>query len=455
MANTASLGGRTEMAGLLAKSNELQKRILFVLGALIVFRLGTHIPVPGVDALMLAQTTTNPTGGLMDMLNMFTGGAMNRMAVFSLGVMPYITASIIMQLMTFAYPALAELKKEGEMGQRKITQYTRYFTILIAFGQGYAYANGWEMQTATIANETVNLVVTGGLMFKLQTAFTLMTGTMFLMWLGEQITSRGIGQGVSVLIFAGIVAELPAAIYQTIEQMRVGAVASYIGLAVLAVALITIFAVVFVETARRKVLVQYPKRNAMAGGQSEASHMPLKVNMGGVMPAIFASSVLVGIMTIINYYPNSDWAQTMAAWVTPGQPVYMIIFSALLALLSFWWLSVTFNAEDAADNLKKQNGFVPGIRPGKATAEYFTYVLKRITFVGAIYLIIICNLPQVIINQFNIPANAAYLMGGTSLLIIVSVTIDLVEKIQEHLIAQKYQSMMKKSKFKRGAKAGR
>lgn len=452
MAKTASSGGHAEVAGLLAKSNELQKRILFVLGALIVFRLGTHIPVPGVDALTLSQVNSTPTGGLMDMLNMFTGGAMNRMAVFSLGVMPYITASIIMQLMTYAYPALGELKKEGEMGQRKITQYTRYFTILIAFGQGFAYAGNWELQTATIANETVNLIVTGGMMFKLQTAFTLMTGTMFLMWLGEQITSRGIGQGVSVLIFAGIIAELPAAIYQTIEQMRVGAVAGYIGLAVLAIALITIFAVVFVETARRKVLVQYPKRNMMAGGQAEASHMPLKVNMGGVMPAIFASSVLVGVLTIINYYPNAAWAQAMAAWVTPGQPVYMILFSALLALLTFWWLSVTFNAQDAADNLKKQNGFVPGIRPGKATAEYFDYVLKRITFVGAIYLIVICNLPQVIINQFNIPANAAYLMGGTSLLIIVSVTIDLVEKIQEHLIAQKYQSMMKKSKFRRGAK---
>ncbi|MAV28563.1 MAG: preprotein translocase subunit SecY [Legionellales bacterium] len=452
MANTASMGGRSEVAGLLAKSNELQKRILFVLGALIVFRLGTHIPVPGVDALTLSQVNSTPTGGLMDMLNMFTGGAMHRMALFSLGVMPYITASIIMQLMTFAYPTLSELKKEGEMGQRKITQYTRYLTILIAFGQGFAYASNWELQTATIGSETVNLIVTGGILFKLQTAFTLMTGTMFLMWLGEQITSRGIGQGVSVLIFAGIIAELPAAIYQTIEQMRVGAVASYIGLAVLAIALVTIFAVVFVETARRKVLVQYPKRNAMAGQQAEASYLPLKVNMGGVMPAIFASSVLVGIMTIINYYPNADWAQVLAAWVTPGQPVYMVVFSVMLAVLTFWWLSVTFNPEDTADNLKKQNGFVPGIRPGKATAQYFDYVLKRITFVGAAYLIIICNLPQVIINQFNIPANAAYLMGGTSLLIIVSVTIDLVEKIQEHLIAQKYQSMMKKSKFRRNAK---
>lgn len=453
MANTASMGGRSEMAGLLANAGELQKRILFVLGALIVFRLGTHIPVPGVDALTLSQINSAPTGGLMDMLNMFTGGAMNRMAVFSLGVMPYITASIIMQLMTFAYPALSELKKEGEMGQRKITQYTRYLTILISFGQGYAYANGWQTQTATIGSETVNLIVTSGALFKLQTAFTLMTGTMFLMWLGEQITSRGIGQGVSVLIFAGIIAELPAAIYQTIEQMRVGAVATYIGLAVLAIAVITVFAVVFVETARRKVLVQYPKRNMAAGGaQAEASYMPLKVNMGGVMPAIFASSVLVGLMTIINYFPNAKWSQMLAAWVTPGQPVYMVVFSALLAALTFWWLTVTFNAGDAADNLKKQNGFVPGIRPGKATAEYFDYVLKRITFVGAIYLIIICNLPQVIINQFNIPANAAYLMGGTSLLIIVSVTIDLVEKIQEHLIAQKYQSMMKKSKFRRNAK---
>ncbi len=455
MANTASMNGRADVAGLLAKSSELQKRILFVLGALIVFRLGTHIPVPGVDALTLSQINSNPTGGLMDLLNMFTGGAMNRMAVFSLGVMPYITASIIMQLMTFAYPALSELKKEGEMGQRKITQYTRYLTILISFGQGYAYANGWEMQTATIGSETVNLIVTGGVMFKLQTAFTLMTGTMFLMWLGEQISARGIGQGVSVLIFAGIIAELPAAIYQTIEQMRVGALAGYIGLSVLAIALITIFAVVFVETARRRVLVQYPKRNAMAGGQADASYMPLKVNAGGVMPAIFASSVLVGLMTLINLYPNAPLAQTVAGWVTPGQPVYMVVFSALLAVLTFWWVAITFNTKDAADNLKKQNGFVPGIRPGTATAEYFDYVTKRITFVGALYLIVICNLPQVIINQFNIPANEAYLMGGTSLLIIVSVTIDLVEKIQEHLIAQRYQSMMKKSKFRRNTKVAR
>lgn len=451
MATTSSMGGRTEVAGLLAKSSELKKRILFVLGALIVFRLGTHIPVPGVDALTLSQVTQNASGGLMDMLNMFTGGAMSRMAVFSLGVMPYISASIIMQLMSFAYPALAELKKEGEMGQRKITQYTRYLTLLIAFGQGYAYATGWEMSSAQIGNETVHLVVTGGLLFKLQAAFTLMTGTMFLMWLGEQITSRGIGQGVSVLIFAGIVAELPAAIYQTIEQMRVGAVAGYIGLSVLLVALVTIFAVVFFETARRKVLVQYPKRNMM-GANSEASYMPLKLNMGGVMPAIFASSILMAVVSVANMNPNAEWAQMITAWFTPGQPIYMVIFSAFLIVMCFWWLNVTFNATDTAENLKKQNGFVPGIRPGKATAEYFEYILKRITFVGALYLVVICNLPQVIMNQFNIPANAAYLMGGTSLLIIVSVTIDLVERIQTHLIAQRYDSMLKKSKFRRTAK---
>ncbi|MFT7434015.1 MAG: preprotein translocase subunit SecY [Alphaproteobacteria bacterium] len=444
---TTPMGSRTEMAGLLAKSSELKKRILFVLGALIVFRLGTHIPVPGVDALTLSQVNTTSTGGIMDMLNMFTGGAMSRMAVFSLGVMPYISASIIMQLLSFAYPALSDLKKEGEMGQRKITQYTRYLTLFIAFGQGYAYAMGWEQQTATFGSETVNLVVTSGAMFKLQAAFTLMTGTMFLMWLGEQITGRGIGQGVSVLIFAGIVAELPAAIYQTIEQMRVGAVAGYIGVSVFAVAMITIFAVVYMETARRKVLVQYPKRNMV--GSSEASHMPLKINMGGVMPAIFASSILMAALSVVNMNPNADWAQWLAAWVTPGQPIYMIIFSAFLIVMCFWWLTVTFNSKDAADNLKKQNGFVPGIRPGKATAEYFDYILKRITLIGAIYLVIICNLPQVIMGQFNIPANAAYLMGGTSLLIIVSVTIDLVERIQSHLIAQKYDSLLKKTKFKR------
>lgn len=448
---TTAMGSRTEVAGLLAKSSELQKRILFVLGALIVFRLGTHIPVPGVDALTLSQIAHQGKGGLMDMLNMFTGGAMSRMAVFSLGVMPYISASIIMQLMSFASPALAELKKEGEMGQRKITQYTRYLTLLIAFGQGYAYASGWELATATFGNETVHLVVTGGLLFKLQAAFTLMTGTMFLMWLGEQITSRGIGQGISVLIFAGIIAELPAAIYQTIEQMRVGAVAGYIGLSVLAVALVTIFAVVFFETARRKVLVQYPKRN-MVGMNAEASYMPLKLNMGGVMPAIFASSILMAIVSVSHMNPNADWAQMISAWFTPGQPIYMVVFSAFLMVMSFWWLTVTFNANDTAENLKKQNGFVPGIRPGKSTAEYFEYILKRITFVGALYLVVICNLPQLIMNQFNIPANAAYLMGGTSLLIVVSVTIDLVERIQTHLIAQRYDSLLKKSKFKRTAK---
>tara|TARA_R110000868_G_scaffold190862_2_gene434976 strand:- start:37377 stop:38738 length:1362 start_codon:yes stop_codon:yes gene_type:complete len=453
MATTSSMGNKAEMAGLLAKSGELQKRILFVLGALIVFRLGTHIPIPGVDALTLSQVNTPSTGGIMDMLNMFTGGAMSRMAIFSLGVMPYISASIIMQLLSYAYPALADMKKEGEMGQRKITQYTRYLTLLIAFGQGFGYATGWEHQTATFGNETVSLIVTAGMMFKLQAAFTLMTGTMFLMWLGEQITSRGIGQGISVLIFAGIVAELPAAIYQTIEQMRVGAVAGYIGIAVFAVALITIFAVVFMETARRRVLVQYPKRNMM--GSSEASHMPLKVNMGGVMPAIFASSILMALLSVVNMYPNADWAQWMAVWVTPGQPIYMVIFSLFLGAMCFWWLTVSFNSKDAADNLKKQNGFVPGIRPGKATADYFDYILKRITFVGALYLIVICNLPQVIMGEFNIPANAAYLMGGTSLLIIVSVTIDLVERIQSHLIAQRYDSLLKKSKFKRSAKGAR
>ena len=444
-----SMGSNSEVASMMAKSKDLQARILFVLAALIVYRLGTHVPLPGIDALALTQYQTNLQQGLFGMFNMFTGGAFSRMAIFTLGVMPYITASIIMQLLTTVYPSLSELKKEGELGRRKINQYTRYFTVILALFQGFGLAVAMEGATVSVGSEAMNVVIDPGLMFRLQTAFTLMTGTLFLMWLGEQITNRGIGQGISVLIFAGIVAELPSALYQTIELSRVGSLSGFLLISIAIMVVVVMAAVVHMETAQRRVLIQYPKRQAM-GGQTggESSHMPLKLNMAGVIPAIFASSLLMVPMTVANFSPNATWAQLMASWFAPGRPMYMGLFAVLIIFFCFFYTSITFNPEETADNLKKNGGFIPGIRPGKSTADYFDYILSRITFVGAIYMVAVCLLPQYVISKFNVP----FYFGGTSLLIVVSVTIDLVSRIQSHIIAQRYESLLKKSKL-RGKKA--
>ena len=441
-----TLGSRMETASLLSKSRELQSRIMFVLGALIVYRLGTHVPIPGIDALALAQYQASLQEGLFGMFNMFSGGAFSRMTIFALSVMPYITASIIMQLMSSVSTSLAEMKKEGEQGRRKITQYTRYFTVILAFAQGFGMAAGMEGATVSVGAENLGVVLNPGLAFRLETALTLMAGTMFLMWLGEQITSRGIGNGLSVIIFAGIVAELPTAVYQIVEQARVGALADYLLIGVILLAVFTIFAVVFMETAQRRVLVQYPKR--AHGGGGESSFMPLKLNTAGVIPAIFASSLLLMPMSVASFNPDAAWAQTMGALFAPGRPMYIALFVALIVFFCFFYTALVFNSEETADNLKKNGGFIPGVRPGKATADYFDKVLARLTTVGAIYMSIVCILPQFIINEFNIPASAAYLMGGTSLLIVVSVTIDLVTRIQSHMMAQKYESLLKKSAFR-------
>lgn len=452
MAIASQMGGSKEIAGLMAKSNELKTRILFVLFAFIIFRLGTHIPVPGVDALALNIAQHQNQNGLMGMLNMFSGGAISRMALFSLGIMPYISSSIIMQLMGFAFPTIAELKKEGELGRRKINQYTRYLTVLIAFGQGMAISSSWLGSSVTLGGEVVNLVINPHFTFQLQSALMLTTGTVFLMWLGEQITSKGIGQGASLLIFAGIVAELPGAVYQTIEQMRVGALAGYLGLSVIVLAVITMFVAVFVELSQRRVLVQYPKRNQQQIGQNNMSYMPFKVNMAGVMPAIFGSTVLIIPSQLIAANPDAPWAQMLGLYLAPGTLGYMALYALLIFGFCFMWVAMQYNPEELAENLKKSNGFIPGVRPGKGTVKYFDYILMRLTPVGAVYMVGICTLPQIIINQFNVPASAAYLMGGTSLLIVVNVTIDLVTRIQTHLIAQKYDSMLKKSKFRRKTK---
>lgn len=452
MASASQLGSRTEMASLMAKSNELKQRILYLLGALIVFRLGTHIPVPGVDALALSMGQQDASGGLMAMLNMFSGGAIGRMSIFALGIMPYITASIIMMLMAHAFPTLGDMRKEGELGKRKFMQYTRYLTVLIAFGQGFGMSGLWESMTVQLGAETVTLVLEPGLWFRLQSALMLMTGAVFIMWLAERITVRGLGNGATILIFAGIIAELPAAVYQVTEQARVGAMSDYLSFAVIAIAIITTFVVVYMEMAQRRVLVQYPKRNTQMAGQGEANFMPLKVNTAGVMPAIFASSLLVLPTQLASMAPDAAWAQFIGAYFAPGTIGYMAFFGVLIFSFCYMWVGMQFNPNDVADNLKKSNGFIPGIRPGKSTADYFDYVMARITLVGASYMVIICILPQLIINQFNIPAAAAYLMGGTSLLIVVNVTIDLVTRIQTHLIAQKYDSLLKKSQFRRKTK---
>jgi len=444
---------QSDTSGVMAGAAELRQRIMFVLIALIFYRLGTHVPLPGVDALALAQYQSSLQEGLFGLFNMFSGGAFSRLTILSLSVMPYITASIIMQLLSAVYPALGELKKEGELGMRKFNQYVRYLTVVIAFVQGFGMATGFEGQTVNIGNEVYGLVLDPGLSFRLQTALSLLTGTMFLMWLGEQITQRGIGNGISVIIFAGIVAELPGAVYQTIEQARVGELAGHLALMLAVVVTVTTFAVVFMETAQRRVPVQYPKRGQQMGG-AEGSHIPFKVNMSGVMPAIFASSLLVVPTTVVQFNPNSEWAQFLGQWLFPGRPLYSVVYIAFIVFFCFFWVSTMFNTEEQADNIKKQGGFIPGVRPGKSTAAYFDYVLTRITTVGAIYLSIVCVLPQIIINQFSIPASAAYLMGGTSLLIVVSVTIDLVTRIQSHLIAQKYESLLKKSRFRNKGRGG-
>ena len=429
-----------------AKAEDLKKRIWFTLGALLVYRLGTYIPMPGINPAAFAQAFEQQSGGVLGMFNMFAGGAVERMAIFALGIMPYISASIIMQLMTSVVPTLEQLKKEGEQGRKIINQYTRYGTVLLATVQAYGIAVGLE--------SGANIVTDPGWFFRASAVITLVGGTMFLMWLGEQITARGIGNGISLIIFAGIVAGLPSALSGTLELGRTGALSTALILAILVLALVLIAVIVFFERAQRRLLIQYPKRqvgNRMF--QGDTSHLPLKLNTAGVIPAIFASSLLLLPATLAGFSDTTTlpaWANSLLAALGHGQPIYMLLYGGMIAFFAFFYTAIVFNPKDTADQLKKHSGFIPGYRPGERTAEYIDYVLTRITTVGALYLVIVCLIPEFLISATGVP----FYLGGTSLLIVVSVTLDTVAQVQGHLVAHQYEGLIKKSKL-RGGKRGR
>ena len=424
--------------GNLAKAAELRQRIVFTLALLIVARLGTFIPMPGIDPSELARQLSQQQGGMLDIFNMLSGGAVQRMAIFALGIMPYISASIIMQLMTTVFPELEALKKEGEVGRKTINQYTRYGTVGLAALQAYGIAIGLE--------HWGNVVIDPGWFFRISAVITLTGGTILLMWLGEQITSRGVGNGISLIIMAGIIARLPTSITQLFESARTGAIDVPVIFAILIGAILLILGIVFVERAQRRLLVQYPKRqvgNRMFGGES--SHLPLKLNVSGVIPPIFASSILLMPTTVANFNGQNvpDWLQTILTYIGPGRPLYLFLYAAMIIFFSFFYTSIIFNPEETADNLKKYGGFIPGIRPGKKTGEYIDYVLTRITVVGAIYLAFVCIIPEAIRTNY-----AILTFGGTSILIIVSVTMDTIAQIQSHLIAQQYEGLIRKAKLR-------
>lgn len=427
-----------------SKATELKQRILFTLGALIVYRLGTYIPLPGIDPTAYAQAFSQQSRGVLGLFNMFSGGAVERLAIFALGIMPYISASIIMQLMTSVVPSLEQLKKEGEQGRKVINQYTRYGTVILGTVQAYGISVGLESGQG--------IVVDPGWFFRISTVITLVGGTMFLMWLGEQITARGIGNGISLIIFSGIVAALPSAVVGTLELGRQGALSTPLILTVLVVAVAVIMFIVFVERAQRRLLIQYPKRqvgNRMFQGDS--SHLPLKLNTAGVIPPIFASSLLLLPVTAAGFANNQnipEWLSYITALLGHGQPLYMLFYAALIGFFAFFYTAIVFNPVDTADNLKRHGGFIPGIRPGQRTAEYIDHVLTRITVAGALYLVLVCLLPEFLISATGVP----FYLGGTSLLIVVSVTMDTVAQVQGHLLAQQYEGLIKKSRLRGGKK---
>jgi preprotein translocase subunit SecY len=424
--------------GVFSKATELKQRIWFTLGALVVYRLGTYIPIPGVDPSVMAQMMSQHGGGLFGMLDMFTGGALKRLTVFALNIMPYISASIIIQLMTSAIQTLEALKKEGESGRKKLNQYTRYLTVLIAMFQSYGIA---------VSLETMNgAVIDPGWFFRFSSVITLVGGTMFLMWVGEQITARGIGNGTSLIIMAGIVANLPTAFASMLEMGRTGALSPFFILLFMVIAVATIAIIVFVERAQRRIAVQYPKRqvgNRMFGGDS--THIPLKLNTSGVIPPIFASSILLIPAAVAGFATNGPaWLQAIGAQLGQGQPLYLGLYAFMIIFFSYFYTAVVFNPEETADNLKKYGGFIPGIRPGSATAEYFDRILTRLTTVGGIYLVAVCLLPQILITDYGLP----FYFGGTSILIVVSVTMDTVTQIQSHLLAHQYEGLIRKTRGK-------
>jgi preprotein translocase subunit SecY len=423
----------------LAKAEELKKRIWFTLGALVVYRLGTYIPLPGIDPAAWEQIFNTNSGGMLGMFNMFAGGGIRRLAIFALGIMPYISASIIIQLMTTVSPTLEQLKKEGEQGRKVINQYTRYLTVVLAMFQSYGIGIGLEGSGQAVADP--------GLFFRISTVITLTGGTMFLMWLGEQITARGVGNGISLIIMTGIVAQLPAAIAGTLELGRQGALSTGLILAVVVMAVAVIAFIVFMERAQRRLLIQYPKRqvgNRMFEGQS--SHLPLKLNTSGVIPPIFASSLLLLPTTVANFNAGqgSEWFNVITAQLGHGRPLFLILYVALIVFFAFFYTAIVFNPTDTADNLKKHGGFIPGIRPGERTAEYIDYVLTRITVIGAAYLAFVCLVPEILISYAAVP----FYFGGTSLLIVVSVTMDTVAQLQGYLLAHQYEGLIKRSKLR-------
>jgi len=423
----------------LGKAKELRQRIVFTLVALVVARLGTYIPMPGIDPAGVKHLMDSQAGGFLDVFNVLAGGAVQRMAIFSLGIMPYISASIIIQLMTTVIPRLEELKKEGEAGRKIINQYTRYGTVGLAAVQAFGIAIGLE--------HGQGIVISPGFLFRIEAVITLTGGTVLLMWIGEQITSRGVGNGISLIIFAGIVARFPQYLSQLFDAMRTGGIGPMTVIFGAAFIAALILGIVFMERAQRRLLVQYPKRqvgNKVYGGES--SHLPLKLNVSGVIPPIFASSILLLPTTIAGFNAQNipDWLQTIVLYLNHGQPLYLALYALMILFFSFFYTSIIFNPEETAENLKKYGGFIPGIRPGKKTAEHIDYVLTRITVIGAIYLAVVCLIPEIVTNYYSIP----FYLGGTSILIVVSVTMDTVAQIQSHLIAQQYEGLIKKAKLR-------
>ena len=430
----------------LGKATDLRQRIFFTLGLLIVYRLGTFIPVPGIDAAALREFMEQAQQGIGGMLSMFTGGALGRMGIFALGIMPYISASIIVQLMTSMVPQLEQLKKEGEQGRKKINQYTRYGTVLLATLQAYGLA---------VSLEAGELVTDPGLFFKASCIITLVGGTMFLMWLGEQVTARGIGNGISLIIFVGIIAELPSAMAQFFASGRSGVISPAVIVGVLVMVVVTIGFVVFMERALRKIIIQYPRRQVgMKVMEGQNSHLPIKVNPAGVIPAIFASSLLL-LPTTVSTFSGSQTGpmmSTILAYFGPGQPLYLAFFTAMIVFFTYFYtFNVSFKPEDVSDNLKNQNGFIPGIRPGQKTAEHLEFVLNRILVLGAGYLALVCLLPEILRGQLAVP----FYFGGTSVLIVVSVTMDTIQQVQSHLLAHQYESLIEKSQIRSKGKTRR
>jgi len=422
------------------KYGDLRRRLVFLLLALVVYRVGAHIPVPGIDPTQLQQLFQGQQGGILNLFNMLSGGALSRFTVFALGIMPYISASIIMQLLTYVLPSLEQLKKEGEAGRRKITQYTRYGTLGLALFQ--------SMGIALALESSAGLVLDPGMSFRITAMVSLTAGTMFLMWLGEQITERGLGNGISILIFAGIAAGLPSAIGGLLELVRTGAMSILVALFIVVVVGLVTYFVVFVERGQRKILVNYARRqvgNKVYGGQS--SHLPLKLNMAGVIPPIFASSIILLPATVVSWFSSGDsmrWLKDIASALSPGQPVYILLYVAAIVFFCFFYTALVFNSRETADNLKKSGAFIPGIRPGDQTARYIDKILVRLTLAGAVYIAFVCLLPEFLILKYNVP----FYFGGTSLLIIVVVTMDFMAQVQNYMMSQQYESLLKKANFK-------